>query len=253
MNEVRKLLLGKWSQWGPKHSSEETPWGPRVGGDAVRTETVVVRGGFASFFCRRTREATDETPSGQRETSSVVGLEPSCDGARESLSLVMGFDRWRRRRRRKRRHEERDGRTDNERQIESSSSWWVSIPPPSRRRRKRTPDGGSVWRIGVEDLCGRSVVGLDQLPVSTFFINVLITITKLNISSVWLNRSSSGEDQRSQRKRREDERRGRNEFIAAEKSRKKEQKEKKGEKRKEKRKEKENCLSCRHVCIKLHL
>ena len=110
MNEVRKLLLGKWSQWGPKHSSEETPWGPRVGGDAVRTETVVVHGGFASFFCRRTREATEEAPSRQRETSSVVGLEPSCDGARESLSLVMGFDRWRRRRRRKRRHEERDGR-----------------------------------------------------------------------------------------------------------------------------------------------
>ncbi|KAF3537214.1 hypothetical protein F2Q69_00019607 [Brassica cretica] len=150
MNEVSKLIT-----WEVISVRTETLVGgdavrteADVGGDAVRTEADVARGGFAS---------SEEAPSEQREreTSSFVGLEPSCDGARGTLSFVVGLDRsWvsrlrLSRRRRRRRREEQENRRP---------SWWVLICPMSRRRREDDNEarrsiggGGSVWRIGVED------------------------------------------------------------------------------------------------------
>ncbi|KAL0812605.1 hypothetical protein Bca101_069048 [Brassica carinata] len=111
MNEVRKLIT-----WEVISVRTET----LVGGEAVRTESR--RGRHEDRDSRRpwwvcivllsenTRSDRGGAFRTERETSSVVGLEPSCDGTKEALSLVMGFDRWRRRRRRRRRHEERENR-----------------------------------------------------------------------------------------------------------------------------------------------
>lgn len=72
-----------------REATEETSSGLREdSGDAVRTDTVFILGGFWSFFWRWRQEKTeDET---REDVRSVVGFDPSTTGDDETI--------WRRRR-----------------------------------------------------------------------------------------------------------------------------------------------------------
>ncbi|KAH0876735.1 hypothetical protein HID58_064129 [Brassica napus] len=163
MNEVRKLIT-----WEVISVRTET----LVGGEAVRTESR--RGRHEDRDSRRpwwvcivllsenTRSDRGGAFRTERETSSVVGLEPSCDGTKEALSLVMGFDRWRRRRRRRRRHEERENRRlrDGFRSLLRHGEEEKTKTKARRRISMEDRCGGSVWKIGGGF---GSIVGFDFL------------------------------------------------------------------------------------------